>query len=213
VKKLVVYGAAHAYGLKVIEAANRAEPTWQVLGFLDDTPELQGTTRWGLPVLGGRDFIAELTRDPEVEFYTNVRGHWSHLMQVTELLDRHGCRHATVVDPHVDMNLVEIGRGCYISIGTLISADVRIGDFVSLFPNCMIGHDVLIESYASVSQMASIGSYCVLKARSFCGAGCVVLPERTVGRESVVGAGAVVTRDVPDGVRVFGPPAQPEGSG
>jgi acetyltransferase-like isoleucine patch superfamily enzyme len=39
------------------------------------------------------------------------------------------------------------------------------------------------------------------------GAGAVVLPRLKIGRDVVVGAGAVVTRDIPDGKIVYGVPA------
>ena len=209
-QKLVIYGAAHAFALQTILAVNRTEPTWELLGFLDDTPDLQGQTRWGLPVLGGRERLADLGSDPEVAFYNNVRSHWSRMQQVTELLDEHGCRHVSVVHPSVDLTLVEIGQGCHISPNCVISAGSHIGDFVSILANCVLGHDVAVEPYAFIAQTSSIGSNCVLKTRCFCGAGSVVMPKRTVGRESVVAAGAVVTRDIPDAARVFGVPARVE---
>jgi acetyltransferase-like isoleucine patch superfamily enzyme len=40
------------------------------------------------------------------------------------------------------------------------------------------------------------------------GAGAVVLPELSIGSNSVVGAGAVVTKDVPDNCLVLGVPAK-----
>ena len=40
------------------------------------------------------------------------------------------------------------------------------------------------------------------------GAGAVVLPNLRIGRDAVVGAGAVVTRDVPDNAVVYGNPAR-----
>ncbi len=43
------------------------------------------------------------------------------------------------------------------------------------------------------------------------GAGATVLPRITIGHDAIVGAGAVVTEDVPDGTTVVGVPARPAG--
>ena len=210
-KTLVIFGAAHAYCLRTIDDINRAKPTWKVAGFLDDTPELQGHKICGYPVLGDRSLISELAKDPEVHFFNNVRGHWSRTVKVAELLDSHGCRIASLVHPTVSLEYVEIGRGCHVSPGCVISVGTSIGNFVTILANSVIGHDVTIEDYSFLAQLTSIGSDSVLKARCFLGAGAIVTPKRTVGSASTVGAGAVVTKDVADGVQVFGVPARPKG--
>ncbi|MBI3105844.1 MAG: hypothetical protein HYY95_09785 [Candidatus Rokubacteria bacterium] len=52
----------------------------------------------------------------------------------------------------------------------------------------------------------------MIEPGAFLGAGAVVLPGLTVGRQAVVAAGAVVTRDVPARQTVMGVPARPPGS-
>ena len=208
-KKLVIFGAAHAYSLQAIEAVNRATPTWEILGFLDDTPEKQGSEFFGYPILGGRGLLPELAKQPDVEFFNNVRGHWSRMETVTKLLDAHGCRIVSAAHPGVDLSHVEMGRGCAVSPGCVISVGTKLGDFVSVLANGVMGHDVVVEDYAFIAQLASLGSRCIVRQRAFCGAGAIIVPDRTLGRESTVGAGAVVTKDVPDGVTVFGMPARP----
>ena len=96
-KKLVIFGAGHAPCLKPLDAINRIAPTWEMMGFLDDTPEKQGKSFWGYAILGDRRLIPELASDPDVYFFNNVRSHWSRTLQITELLDSHGCRIASLV--------------------------------------------------------------------------------------------------------------------
>ena len=47
-----------------------------------------------------------------------------------------------------------------------------------------------------------------IEDRVWIGGGAILLPGVTIGREAVVGAGSVVTRDVPAGARVAGNPAR-----
>ena len=48
----------------------------------------------------------------------------------------------------------------------------------------------------------------LLKKNSWIGAGAIILPGVTVGENSIVGAGSVVTKDVPDNTIVVGNPAK-----
>ena len=50
-----------------------------------------------------------------------------------------------------------------------------------------------------------------MKSGASLGAGCIVLPGVTVGKDALVGAGSVVTKDVPEGAIVVGNPAKISG--
>jgi maltose O-acetyltransferase len=85
---------------------------------------------------------------------------------------------------------IEIGADCTISMGTTILTHADVGD------------RPLAARYPRVVEPAQIG------AGSYLGANVTVLPGCPIGREAVVGAGAVVTRAVPDGAVVAGVPAR-----
>lgn len=207
-KKLIIYGAAYFDLLKLIAAINRDTPTWDVLGFLDDTKELQGQSFWDYPVLGGRELIPELTKDDNIYFYNNVHGNWKRNKLIAELLDAYHCKTPNLIHPIIDLNFVEIGRGCLLPDGCVVGGNVKIGNFLTARLGALISHDVIVEDHVFIGPGAVIGSYVTLKRGCYIGAGATVMIKRTIGVGSVVGAGAVVTKDVLTEKTVAGVPAK-----
>jgi acyl-[acyl carrier protein]--UDP-N-acetylglucosamine O-acyltransferase len=77
----------------------------------------------------------------------------------------------------------------------------RIGDFVWIFPYCVLTNDPTPPS--NVLSGATLKDYAVIATMS------VILPGVTVGEHAVVGAMSTVSRDVPDRMLVSGNPAKP----
>jgi maltose O-acetyltransferase len=103
-----------------------------------------------------------------------------------------------------------IGSGTFINSGAVIldvgrvaiGADVQIGPNVQLLtPTHPLEAD-LRRSGAEAAEPISIGD------NAWLGGGVIVCPGVTIGRDTVVGAGAVVARDLPDGVLAVGNPAR-----
>lgn len=116
-----------------------------------------------------------------------------------------------------------IGRGCVIGSYLDIEGDVRIGDFVSLQSRCYVTRGVVIEdeafcgpgvltmndkgiSHRRPSMTFTRAAPRILRAARV-GGGSVLCPGVTIGENALVGAGSVVTRDVPDRTIVAGNPA------
>ena len=105
---------------------------------------------------------------------------------------------------------IDIGARCFVNVG-LVALDVAritIGDDVQLGPNVQLltpTHSVeggLRRAKREAAEPISIGDNVWL------GGGVIVLPGVTIGRNSVMGAGAVVTRDLPANVVAVGNPAR-----
>lgn len=84
--------------------------------------------------------------------------------------------------------------------GITIEDDVQIGPKVNLITE---NHPLNPSDRKSLDLGAV-----VIKKNVWLGAACIILPNVTVGENSVVAAGAVVTKDVPDNVVVAGVPAK-----
>lgn len=121
-----------------------------------------------------------------------------------------------------------IGARCNINAHTFVENDVVIGDNVTLkcgvylWDGLSVGNDVFIgpnvtfcnDKYpkSGVRDGRRQLLNTIVQDGASIGAGAVILPGVVIGRRSVVGAGAVVTKDVPEGVVVAGNPAKELGS-
>lgn len=100
-----------------------------------------------------------------------------------------------------------IEEGCNIMTGTIITNDVLIkkGSLINL--NCTIGHDCIIGEFVELSPGVNISGNCTIDNYSNIGTNATVLPKISIGKNVIVAAGAVVTKDVPDNCMVAGVPA------
>jgi acetyltransferase-like isoleucine patch superfamily enzyme len=115
-----------------------------------------------------------------------------------------------------------VGRDCNLCDHTFIEGRVVVGDRVTLKCGVYLWDGLVLEDDVFVGPNATFANdslprsrqhpaaYPVTRLRQGCsiGAGAVVLPALTVGRWALVGAGAVVTRSVPDYALVVGNPAR-----
>lgn len=137
----------------------------------------------------------------------------------------------TLIDDFVVIgNRVNIGEGCKIHYFSHIDDDVVIGNRVKIQNNVMIPHGVTLEDGVFVGpsvvftndknprsitpdgQLKSGDDWTmtptVIKEGASLGGGAVIVCGVTIGRWAMVGAGAVVTKDVPDYALVVGCPAK-----
>ncbi len=205
-KPLVFLGAAFFDVIKLVNAINRDAPTWNLLGFVDDTAEVQGKTFMGYPVLGGRELIPKLNKEG-VHFVNNVHGPRNKKI-VADMLLANDCRIATLIHPNIDMDYVTVGMGSILPDGCIVGSGTKIGNFVTLRLRVLLSHDVKVEDYVFVGPGAIIGGETTLKEGAFIGAGATVMLYREVGEGAMVGAGSVVTKNVKPHVTVAGIPAR-----
>lgn len=87
-----------------------------------------------------------------------------------------------------------------------VSCNVTVKEGAVIYAYCAIAHDSVIGEYAFMSAY-SVGSRFRVGAYSMVGLHATILPGLNVGANCIIGAGAVVTRDVPDNHMAYGLPA------
>jgi sugar O-acyltransferase (sialic acid O-acetyltransferase NeuD family) len=208
VKKLLVVGAG-GFGRDVagmVQHANGIAPSWELLGFLDDSPALRGSWIHGLQVLGSLDAAQDY---PDAQLACCVADS-ALRTRLVQRGARMGCRWATVIHPTVVILAgAVIGEGCIICPYAMVKTGVALGQHTHVNSHCSIGHQAVLGDFTTVSPHAVIAGSARLSTGVFVGLNASVLPRVQVGAHAVIGAGAVVNRDVAPGTVVAGVPARP----
>ncbi|MEV4201058.1 acetyltransferase [Micromonospora globbae] len=191
-----------------VRAVNADRPTWRLRGFLDDDPALHGTTRAGLPILGGTDRLADLP-DAAVVVCVGSPRDYAARQRIVARLALPADRYATIVHPGADVGAGSVvGAGTVLLAGVVVTADVSVGDHVAVMPHTVLTHDDRVHDHATIASGVRLGGGAVVRSGAYLGAGALLREGVTVGEWSLVGMGAVVLRDVPPGEVWVGSPAR-----
>ena len=205
-KKLVLYGASNPCVFKILNAIDRVQPSWDLIGFIDDTPEKQGKTFYDHAILGSKNILETLDQE-STYFFNNVFGSMSGRKKVARILEDYHCQLTSLVTPGTDLDLVTVGLDVAIEDNVSVDAGVVIADHCCLKRSSSVGHETTLDEFVFIGPGATVSGRVKLNKGAYLGAGSCVLPGLEVGQGSIVGAGAVVTKSVPPGVIVAGNPA------
>ena len=101
---------------------------------------------------------------------------------------------------------VEIGANTCIDRGTL--GDTVIEDGAKIDNLCHIAHNVHLKKNSVIIALSMIAGSCVVEEGAWVAPCSAVREGRTVGKNSLVGLGSVVVKDVPEDTVVMGVPAK-----
>jgi len=132
-----------------------------------------------------------------------------------DLVNLYGCTigAGTKIGAFVEIQKgVEVGSNCKISSHSFICEGVRIEDGVFIGHGVMFINDIYPSAVTADGTLQSEADWkvieTVVRSRASIGSNSTVLGGLSIGMNALVGAGAVVTRDVPDYAIVAGVPAK-----
>lgn len=208
-RDIIIYGAG-GFGKEtalMIKQINERSPEWNIVGFCDDGVR-SGTTINGVRVLGGMDALTGRTADISMVIAVADPG---ARKAIRDKVQNSVMGFPSLIHPSAlagDDARNKIGEGCIMCAGSILTTDILLNSFVIVNLSCTIGHDVSVGSYSSIMPCCSVSGAVRVGTGVLLGTGAKILPGLSIGDESRVGAGAVVTRDVAPGTTVVGIPAR-----
>ncbi len=203
-KDLIIIGAG-GFGREVswlVERINAVSPQWNLLGFVDDNPEIQSKIIDGYKVISKID---ELNNYPDAYVVCCI----ANTAVRKKIVGKVHNPFATLVDPCAILSSkVEIGEGSVVCANIVATVDIKIGKHNIIDVSSTIGHDAVLEDFVTLYPSVNVSGNTLIKNGVELGTGTQVIQGLTVGENTIVGAGAVVTRDLPDNCTAVGAPAK-----
>lgn len=125
-----------------------------------------------------------------------------------ELARRFALRYTTLVHPTAYVSpLAAIGEGCFIGANSVVAPGACLHEHVFVNRGVTIGHDTEIGGFSRIQPGSNLGALSHIGSGVTVGIGATLIERLLIGDGAFIGAGAVVTADVPDEVLVVGVPA------
>lgn len=193
-KGLVIWGCGgHA---RVILDAATAMNAFDRIAFHDDDPAT------------GTPSIAELIASGFTEFIVGI-GNNSVRASCFEKACRAGLHPAVCIHPSAWISpSASIGAGTVVMARVVIQANARIGQNCIINTGTIVEHDCTVGDHTHLSPSVTLGGAVAVGEYVHMGIGAIAIPGSRIGDCTVVGAGAVVLKELPPGVTAFGVPAR-----
>lgn len=209
-KKIVIIGAG-GFGREVkmlIDQINQHEEVYEFIGYYDDNVKKDNIVN-GFKVLGSVNELAQIGYDLEVVI--SIADPSTKRNIYTLLKNNAKLKFPSLIHPNVLIgnDEVNIGYGCIICASNIITVNISIGNFVILNLGCTTGHDTKIGDFCSFMPSVNISGEVVIEDLVYVGTGAKIINLLTIGYSTIIGAGAVVAKSLPEKCTAVGMPAKP----
>jgi sugar O-acyltransferase (sialic acid O-acetyltransferase NeuD family) len=190
-----------------LEALDCLGDQFEFIGFIDDTPEKQGVTKYGHKVFS-REILAEL---PEAKVLAVPGSPTSYKIrnEIISNLKLPVDRFTTIIHPKASVSaLASVGHNSLIMAGVVITSNAIIGSHVCILPNSVIHHDCVIGNYTLLGSSVSIAGSTIVGNNCYIGSGTKIINNVSIGDHTLIGLGSNVIKSVEANSKVVGNPAK-----
>lgn len=206
---IVIIGAGD-FGREVaciIERINEKNPTWNLLGFIDDDDGKIGENISGYKVVGNSSWLIDY--EDSIYAVCSFGEGKTRENVISKLNMNKHIKFPVIVDPSaVIFKNVTLGEGTIVCAGAVISLDVTFGKHSIFNLNCTVGHDTCTGDYFTAHPGTNISGKVIIGEHVYCGTGSKIIQGITIGDDVVFGAGCVVVKNVTEKGVYVGMPAE-----
>ncbi|WP_378173700.1 NeuD/PglB/VioB family sugar acetyltransferase [Aquimarina sp. SS2-1] len=181
-----------------------------IIGFIDDNPELEGKEVIDIPVIGKyKDLFLDEFKSKIQDVYCPIGVNAVRVEYLSTLKNEGygipGFLHHTVsIAPDVT-----IGEAVYMLAGNIVMPHTTIGNYIMINMDSTIAHHVTLEDGVFMSSGVNIGALINVRKNAYIGMGVTAMTGvKEIGKETLIGAGTVIIKDVPEYTTVVGNPAR-----
>lgn len=205
-RKLAIIGAG-GHGKVILDAA-LLMGCWESIAFLDDSSKAMPTLL-GTDILGGSTLLGTTVTADEYDLAIGVGDNHirAKIFQAAKAL---GFQFPCIIHPSATISkFTEIGEGTVLFAHSVVNPASTIGKCVIINTSASIDHDCQLGDFSHISPGVRLGGGVQIGDFSWMGIGSCTRHEITVGANCLIGAGAVVVKNIPDNTTVVGNPAAP----
>lgn len=203
--KIVLLGAGGQ--AKIVLDLIDKNKQYDVLAILDDNQLIHNTKLLNQPVVGDLDKIQDYSKN-EVGFIVCIADNLRR-KEIFNKVVKLGYEPLNVIAKTSNIsNFAKLGKGIAIADYCNVHPDVTLGDNIIIGPMSSVAHDSLVESHVHLSSGCRLAGNVTIKECADLGTAVSVIPGKTIGENSVLGAGAVVVKDIEPNCLAVGIPAK-----
>jgi sugar O-acyltransferase (sialic acid O-acetyltransferase NeuD family) len=207
-KNIVLIGGGNQahYTIDIINK----ERKYNIVGIIDSIHDV-GSDRFGYKILGRQEDISKLIHQYNIEGgIISIGDNWIRYYVSSQIKKQlPNFKFVNAIHPSVVIgDNVELGEGIIMMAGCIINPKSKIGDFTFFATGAQIDHDCNIKNFSSISAGSITGGYVTLEEFSAITLGVTVIDRLKIGKNTVIGAGSLVIKDLPDNVLAYGNPCK-----
>ena len=176
----------------------------KIIGFLDDNLNALDNYSYPVKVIGT---IKDYQPKENEKLVLAIMEPTFKKQAAYDLLDKNAKFYNFIHSTAIIGDNTHIGTGCVIGPYCVLYSNVIINDFILINTCSVIGHDSSINSYSSINTQTTIAGSVIIEEGCLIAAGVKIIPQIKIATGCIIGAGSVVTKNMPPNIKAFGIPA------